>query len=70
MTVKPVDLLRHLIRIFSCEQSLVFDPFTGSGSTGVASILENRKFYGSEICKDMAETANKRIEAVFHDYPN
>lgn len=70
MTVKPVDLLRHLIRIFSCEQSLVFDPFTGSGSTGVASILENRKFCGSEICKTMAETANRRIETLFHDYPN
>ena len=45
MTAKPVNLLRHLIRIFSCENALVFDPFAGSGSTGVAARLEGRNFW-------------------------
>ena len=34
MTEKPVDLLRHLVRIFSAPGSLVLDPFAGSGSAG------------------------------------
>lgn len=61
MTTKPVDLLRHLIRLFSPEGSVVFDPFAGSGSTGVAARMESRKFIGAEIDKRMARTAEKRI---------
>ena len=61
MTAKPVDLLRHLIRIFCASQSLVMDPFAGSGSTGVAALLEGREFLGFEIEEDMAERANERI---------
>lgn len=64
MTAKPVDLLRHLIRIFSLEDTLVFDPFTGSGSTGVAARLENRAFLGSEIDTEMAHQAEKRIKMM------
>lgn len=64
MTTKPVDLLRHLIRIFSPENALVFDPFTGSGSTGVAARIENRDFVGVEIDVDMARKAEQRIEAM------
>ena len=61
MTAKPVDLLRHLIRIFSVSGSLVMDPFAGSGSTGVAALLEGREFLGYEIESDMARRANERI---------
>jgi len=61
MTAKPVDLLRHLIRIFCAPGSLVFDPFAGSGSTGVAALLERREFLGFEIETDMARRANERI---------
>ena len=62
MTTKPVDLLRHIIRIFSPENALVFDPFAGSGSTGVAARMENRDFIGTEIDRAMARKAEKRIE--------
>ena len=61
MTAKPVDLLRHLIRIFSTPGSLVFDPFAGSGSTGVAAKQEMRNFLGFEIEKEMANRAMKRL---------
>ena len=62
MTAKPVDLLRHLIRIFSAPNSLVLDPFAGSGSTGVAAKLEGRSFIGYEIEGEMAMCAQQRIE--------
>lgn len=63
MTAKPVDLLRHLIRIFSAEggDTLVLDPFAGSGSTGVAARLENRNFLGFEIDRETAQNADKRV---------
>ena len=62
LTPKPVDLLQHLIRIFSTEHQTVLDCFAGCGSTGVACKLENRHFIGYEIEKDMAERAQARIE--------
>ena len=61
ITAKPVPLLRHLIRIFSAPAALVFDPFAGSGSTGVAAKLEGRAFLGYEIEAEMAACAQKRI---------
>ena len=62
MTVKPVPLLRHLIRVFTKRGALVFDPFSGSGSTGVAAACEGRRFVGFELDADMADTANARIK--------
>ena len=64
MTTKPVDLLRHLIRIFSAENAVVLDPFVGSGSTGVAARMEGRHFIGVEIDADMARSAEARIESA------
>ncbi len=65
ITAKPVDLLRHLIRIFSVPYSLVLDSFAGSGSAGVAAKLENRSFIGFEIEADMAKAAQARLEKEF-----
>ena len=64
MTVKPVDLLRHLIRLFTAKgkKSIVLDPFAGSGSTGVAALQEARGFIGYELDPDMAKIANQRIQ--------
>lgn len=64
MTVKPVNLLRHLIRIFSKEGALVLDPFSGTGSTGVAARSERRSFLGYEIDPAMALAACVRIDEV------
>lgn len=62
MTVKPVPVLRHLVRIFSKEGGIVLDTFAGTGSTGVACVEERREFIGFEIDEDMADFANQRIE--------
>ena len=66
LTAKPVDLLRHLIRIFTAKgtESLVIDPFAGSGSTGVAALMEGRGFIGYEIDKAMSQIADKRIKDI------
>lgn len=67
ITAKPVDLLRHLIRIFSAPRALVLDAFAGSGSTGVASKLEGRAFIGYEIERDMAIRAKERIQSTCYE---
>ena len=45
-TIKPLELIRRLIRNSSKENDLVLDCFLGSGTTAVACILENRKYIG------------------------
>lgn len=61
MTVKPVDLCRHLIRIFSVEDDIVFDPFMGTGTTAVASLQEGRRCKGYEIDTNMMKIIQGRI---------
>lgn len=62
LTVKPVKLISHLVKLFSKENQIVLDAFMGSGSHGVASIQNNRRFIGIEIDKDYFEIAKERIE--------
>ena len=62
-TIKPVDILQNLIINSSKEGEVVFDPFMGSGSTGVACKKTNRDFVGIEIDKTYYDIAVERIEA-------
>ena len=64
VTVKPVCLIAHLIKLFTKEGQTVLDPFLGSGSQGVAAIESNRKFMGFEIEKKYYEIASRRIKAA------
>lgn len=64
LTAKPVDLLRHLIRIFGGKNPFVLDTFAGCGSTGEAAVLENCDFIGFEIEPVYANRANERIKDV------
>jgi len=64
LTVKPVDLIRHLVKIFSKPGQVVLDPFLGSGSHGVAAILENRSFIGCEPEIQYFKIASERIRAA------
>lgn len=57
---KPVGLLRILLQ--SLPAGLTCDPFMGSGSTGVACMLEHRPFIGFEIVPEYFDIACKRIE--------
>jgi site-specific DNA-methyltransferase (adenine-specific) len=62
MTVKPVCLIEHLIKLFSSEGQTVLDPFLGSGSHGVAALQSNRNFIGFEIEPKYYEIANRRLD--------
>lgn len=53
MTVKPVLLISHLIKLFSQENQVIMDPFMGSGSHCLAALQTNRKFIGFEIEKNI-----------------
>ena len=61
-TVKPLNIVKNLIINSSQENDVVFDPFMGSGTTGVAAMELNRRFVGCEINKEYYEVAMKRIE--------
>lgn len=61
-TQKPVELLRYLIRTYSNEGYIVMDATMGSGSTGVAAVLEGRKFIGIEQSEKYFAISKKRIE--------
>ena len=57
----PVALIRRLILSLTAPGELVLDPFTGSGSAGVAAVLEGRRFVGSEIREDYSAIASERF---------
>ena len=48
ISVKPLTLIEHLLRIFTKEGSMVVDPFLGSGTTAVACQRTKRKCLGIE----------------------
>ena len=60
-TVKPIALMRHLVRLVTPSGGLVADPFVGSGSTGVAAMLEGVRFVGAELQADYHAMASARI---------
>lgn len=61
-TQKPVDLMRYLISTYSNVGETVFDGYSGSGTTAVACVKEQRCFIGAEINHDYFEKSIKRIE--------
>lgn len=67
-TVKPLALMRWLVRLIVPQDGLVLDPFCGSGSTGCAAALEQRRFLGIELDADYAEIARARI-THWHRHP-
>ena len=60
--VFPYQLAEDHILTWSNEGDWVFDPFLGSGTTGVAALNNKRKFIGVEISEKYFDIANKRIE--------
>ena len=64
-TQKPVELMEEIIKIHSAPGNLVLDPFSGSGSTGVACVNTGRNFIGIELDDEYYSVACKRIEAAW-----
>ena len=64
-TVKPLELMKYLVRLVTPKDGLVLDPFAGTGTTGEACMLEGRKYYLIEktekYLKDIERRVNKTI---------
>lgn len=59
---KPLPLMRKLLKLATETGNVVFDPFMGSGTTGVACMDMKRHFIGCEIDRRYFDIACKRIE--------
>ncbi|MBS1885646.1 MAG: site-specific DNA-methyltransferase [Actinobacteria bacterium] len=60
-TLKPIELMRWLVRLVAPAGGLVLDPFMGSGTTGAAAAIERRRFFGIELEAPYLEVAAARI---------
>jgi DNA modification methylase len=60
-TVKPLALMRWLVRLLCPPGGLVLDPTAGSGTTGAAALLEGRRFIGIELEPAYMEIAAARV---------
>tara|TARA_B110000858_G_scaffold1303_1_gene1516 strand:+ start:196 stop:1068 length:873 start_codon:yes stop_codon:yes gene_type:complete len=60
-TVKPISLMRYLVKLVTPKEGLVLDPFAGTGTTGEACILENRKYYLIEKTKEYIPDIENRL---------
>lgn len=61
-TQKPVELIEKIIEHSSDEGMTIFDPFMGSGTTGIACKNLNRNFIGIELNEEYFNVAKKRID--------
>ena len=62
-TVKPIELMKYLIRLITPPGGVVLDPFNGSGSTGCAAVELGFNYIGCELDPAYVDIANKRIAA-------
>ena len=60
-TVKPIALMQYLIKLVTPENGIVLDPFMGSGTTGIACVVDNFNFIGCELSKEYCDIARERI---------
>jgi len=60
LTQKPLDVMRGLLAIVP-EGGVVLDPFMGSGTTGVAAVMDRRRFVGVEMVEHYQRIAERRI---------
>jgi site-specific DNA-methyltransferase (adenine-specific) len=61
-TVKPTDLMRYLIKLVTPAGGTVLDPFTGSGSTGKAALLDGYQFVGIELTAEYLPIIEGRLK--------
>jgi site-specific DNA-methyltransferase (adenine-specific) len=62
-TVKPIELMKYLIKLITPAGGHVLDPFNGSGSTGCAAVELDYDYTGIELDEKYVDIARKRIEA-------
>lgn len=60
-TQKPLDLLKRVVLASTNKGDVVLDPFTGSSTTGLASVINERKFVGIDLEKEYLDLSKKRL---------
>ena len=63
-TQKSLALMSEIIKIHTNPNDIILDPFMGSGTTGVATLLENRHFIGIEKDENYFKIAKSRLEEI------
>lgn len=63
-TIKPIELMNHLVKLVSFDDQIILDPFMGSGSTAISASLLNRNFIGYEIEKKYVDIAQTRLNEI------
>lgn len=63
LSQKPVEVMRELVKIAPVGGTIL-DPFMGSGTTGVAALIEGRRFIGAEMTEHYAAIAERRIRTA------
>jgi site-specific DNA-methyltransferase (adenine-specific) len=61
-TQKPIDLLKRIVLSSTNKGDIILDPFTGSSTTGLASVVHGRKFIGIDTEKKYLDLSKKRYE--------
>ena len=70
-TVKPIELMKYLIKLVTPAGGRVLDPFSGSGSTGCAAVELGYDYTGIELDPAYVAIAERRIAAWYqHTHPN
>lgn len=69
-TQKPIDLLVRIVLASTNENDVVLDPFTGSSTTGLACVLNNRKFIGIDTEKKYLNLSIKRFNELVKNTKN
>lgn len=65
-TQKPIDLLVRVVLASTDKGNIVMDPFTGSSTTGLAAVLNGRKFIGADLEKKYLDLSVKRFEDLIN----
>jgi DNA modification methylase len=63
-TVKPIEVMKYIIKMITPKDGIVYDPFTGSGTTLVACKQLGYPFVGCELDQKYVDIANNRIEEI------
>jgi site-specific DNA-methyltransferase (adenine-specific) len=62
LSVKPVNLISHLMKLFTKEGAVILDPFMGSGTTAIACLQTKRNYIGFDINKEYIQITERRIK--------
>ena len=63
-TQKPIDLLVRIVMASTNKNDIVLDPFTGSSTTGLAAVMNDRKFLGIDMEKEYLDLSKKRFNKL------